>query len=336
MNRSSRFPATLVLILFAVTVICILTTFAGYVGQYRYLEITGDYRPYQLVIGLIALMAALTLHRFRVLPRLYIATIGLATITAVVNGLEVLPWLFASRTKPEAASAGTALKAIAFNVEGSNTRFSETRDFVRREAPDVVMFCESVGRWPEELRSLEEILPHHVRVNEMAIEVFSRHPIARTQIFHFGTERGFVAVELEFHGAPVTFVAAHAYPRYWRGAEGFRRRTSMLEDGFGKQATALRHPLLIMGDLNASPWSPAYKAMRRASHLRDARRGFGLTPTHHGHGALSKWLWRPIDHCLHTDDTKILSFRTGPDLGSDHRPIIVDCVLPPSGAPKAH
>ena len=161
----------------------------------------------------------------------------------------------------------------------------------------------------------------------MDIEVFSRHPMVRTQVFHFGPERGFVAVELVVEGIKLTFVAIHAYPRQWRGAEGFRLRTLTLE-GLGEKAASLSHPLLVMGDFNASTWSPAYKTMVKKSSLRNAQQGFGLVVTHHGHDAVSRWLWRPIDHCLQTADVKVNRFWTGPDLGSDHLPILVECILP--------
>jgi endonuclease/exonuclease/phosphatase (EEP) superfamily protein YafD len=86
----------------------------------------------------------------------------------------------------------------------------------------------------------------------------------------------------------------------------------------------------IMGDLNASMWSPAYKRMMRRQGLKDAREGHGLVLTQHGHGPVSGLLWRPIDHCLHNDRLAVRNFYAGPDLGSDHLPIVAELCLNPA------
>jgi endonuclease/exonuclease/phosphatase family metal-dependent hydrolase len=36
----------------------------------------------------------------------------------------------------------------------------------------------------------------------------------------------------------------------------------------------------------------------------------------------------PIDHCLVSSDIRVITLRTGRNIGSDHLPIIVDMVIP--------
>jgi endonuclease/exonuclease/phosphatase (EEP) superfamily protein YafD len=36
----------------------------------------------------------------------------------------------------------------------------------------------------------------------------------------------------------------------------------------------------------------------------------------------------PIDHCLISPDIKVVNIRTGPNVGSDHRPLITDLIIP--------
>jgi len=316
------------IVLAFLSVFFLSVTFAGYASQNLYLEITTDYRPYTLAFGILDLVPVVILWRSGVWRRLTVLSLGFLSLVIVVNGWEVLPWLLAHR-QPVSEAAGTKLKTIAFNIEGNNVLFEQVRNFIRGESPDVAMFCEAQTPWPSELKPLNESLPHHVRVDAMDIEIFSRHPIVHTQIFHFGPERGFVVVGLKIETRQLNFVATHTYPRFWRGAEGFQLRSKTLEEGLGKQLSQFTPPTLIMGDFNASPWSPAYKNMMRTSGYQDGRKGFGILVTQHGHGLISRWLWRPIDHCLHSEGVRMQQIRTGPDLGSDHLPVIAELVLPP-------
>lgn len=333
MAHAHAFKRALVLVLLAATGLELLLTFAGYVGSQRYLEVTSDYRPYQLIMGVVCLTLALSVRRSRIWPKAASVLLISSAVIAGVNALEVMPVLLAPKAASRSVLAVTGLKAVAFNVEASNIRFTETREWIVSESPDVAMFCEAHGQWKGELLPLTNTFPHHVRIDAMDIEVFSRHSIVETQVFNFGPERGFVVINLSVNNAILTFVAVHAYPRHWYGDEGFRQRTSTLVQGLGEDLRPFARPLLVMGDLNASPWSPAYKTMVRKSGLRSARQGFGLAATHSGHGTISRWLWRPLDHCLHSPDICIERFWTGPDLGSDHRPILVECSLPGARRP---
>jgi len=309
-----------------VSAIILAVTFAGFFSTFRYLEVTSDFRPYWLAIGTaIVLLMPLVWPQMKAWRRWRLAILVTAVTIVIVNGYAVLPWLWASKPDGAHGSAQTRLKAIAFNVESSNTRYDEVCAFVERESPDVVMFCEASGKWASELFPLQRVLPYHVREDSMDIEIFSRQPMGPAQVFHFGPQRGFVTVPLNVRGHEVVFAASHAYPRHWLGAAGFRWRNEMLEKGLGEAANSLQSPLIVMGDLNVSPWSPSYKAMIQGSRLEDGRRGFGLLPTHHGH---TRWLWRPIDHCLHSPELSVIRMWTGPDLGSDHLPVLAELRLP--------
>ncbi len=82
-------------------------------------------------------------------------------------------------------------------------------------------------------------------------------------------------------------------------------------------------------------WSPYYKSFVRQTGLRNARQGFGILPTWPSKSSLSPvpatiapLLSIPIDHCLISPKIKVVNIRTGPNVDSDHLPVITDLVIP--------
>jgi len=44
----------------------------------------------------------------------------------------------------------------------------------------------------------------------------------------------------------------------------------------------------------------------------------------------------PIDHCLHSREVRIVRKQIGPDVGSDHYPVVVDFFLPDTPPVEEH
>jgi endonuclease/exonuclease/phosphatase family metal-dependent hydrolase len=55
--------------------------------------------------------------------------------------------------------------------------------------------------------------------------------------------------------------------------------------------------------------------------LRDSREGFGLQ---NSWPAYWPWLSITIDHCLVSRDIRLIDRKVGPDIGSDHYPVLVE------------
>lgn len=77
---------------------------------------------------------------------------------------------------------------------------------------------------------------------------------------------------------------------------------------------------IVLGDLNATPWSHAFRALLEDGELVSSQRGHGIQ----GSWRREPWpLSLPIDHCLHAPSLVTLERHLGPFLGSDHRPLHV-------------
>jgi hypothetical protein len=78
--------------------------------------------------------------------------------------------------------------------------------------------------------------------------------------------------------------------------------------------------VVVVGDLNITPWSHAFRSLERAG-LRNSQRGFGLQATWPaGYGPFMV----PIDHALHSRDLTVTHREVGPAHGSSHRSVLVE------------
>jgi endonuclease/exonuclease/phosphatase (EEP) superfamily protein YafD len=82
---------------------------------------------------------------------------------------------------------------------------------------------------------------------------------------------------------------------------------------------------IVLGDLNLTPYAPAFARLVQSSGLRDALDDRAWRPTWQA----SLWpLALPIDHVLVPRSGCVLDATIGPDIGSDHRPVLVTLRLP--------
>jgi endonuclease/exonuclease/phosphatase (EEP) superfamily protein YafD len=80
-------------------------------------------------------------------------------------------------------------------------------------------------------------------------------------------------------------------------------------------------PVILLGDLNLTPWAPTFASLLEAGNLRDASIVRGLTATWPSRYALFGLL---IDHVLVNPKVAVLGSRIGPAIGSDHLPVLAD------------
>ena len=79
-------------------------------------------------------------------------------------------------------------------------------------------------------------------------------------------------------------------------------------------------PLVVVGDFNATPWSPALRTFLDELDLNGLNVA-ATWPVWFGFAGI------PIDHALVSENLIITHIETGPNIGSDHRPVMIDVAL---------
>lgn len=238
--------------------------------------------------------------------RRWVAPIAVA---AVLQGARVgTLWL-----GPAPEASGTELGVLVANVQASNDRFELLLELVAAEDPDVVGLLEIDDRWLTALEPLRERYPYRVevpRTDAFGLALYSRVPledVRRVDLSGVGvptvvlTGPGEVQVILTHPLPPISVEYAGS-----RDAQ-LRRLAELLDDADGNA--------LLLGDLNATPWSHAFPA-QIPRHLP-----VGTWPA-------SLPLRLPIDHVIPGARLALTSWRVGPDIGSDHLPVIARVRLP--------
>lgn len=239
-------------------------------------------------------------------------------ILAAVNYTGVLPLYF---VRP-APTDGQPIRAMLMNINAGNGNTELVLGSVEQFSPDVLLLEEVTPKWAHELESLNTIYPYRVEKPQagcFGIMLLSRYPLEHGQILQIGTAGvPSIAAELHCPQGVISIIGTHALPPV--GSEGSRQRNIQLA-ALPVVIKEQRHPTLLIGDLNTTPWSPHFRQLIRDSGLKNSMKGFGFQPSWPVGVPFMKI---PIDHMLHSEEIVIHARGLGPDVGSDHLPVIVD------------
>lgn len=246
-------------------------------------------------------------------------TAGLCGLCLVWTLILVLP-VYGSST--EVRSGGRKLRVLMANVLTSNREHAKLLDLIQNENPDLILAIETDYLWIDGLRELERDYPHHRAVprnDNFGIALYSKLPLVSVEFPELG--ESFVpslVARVGQGGEELTLIGVHTLPP--RGERYSNVRNSQMAAAAVLARNAMG-PVIAMGDFNITPWSPFFSDFVQSSGLSDSRRGFGIQPTW---TARRNFLRIPIDHAFVSDEVGVVDRRVGPDIGSDHFPVILD------------
>ncbi|MCB0065060.1 MAG: endonuclease/exonuclease/phosphatase family protein, partial [Caldilineaceae bacterium] len=273
-----------------------------------------------LTLSLVILLVLGGLRRYLLIPLVALA----------INLYLVLPFFLPAAAPAQAAAltspSAPTLRVMAMNISTSNAGYANVVALIRERQPDFVFMSEVREDLLQLLRT--ELTPDyaylHAEPSRMTLGVafLSRHPFLRVETIRpSGRGRRYLEAEIDWQGRPITLVGIHPLPPM-RGewAAGRNREIALM----GQVANATTQPFVLLGDLNASPWSVPMRHLMATTDLRYALQGYGVWPTWHLAGPL---LGAPLDYVLVSADWQVASYTEEGEIGSDHVPVQADLRL---------
>lgn len=304
------------------TVIAALLTAASWLGSYGWApELLTHFRA-QFVIGALAIaILAVAVRR----PRIAL----MAALIAAANAWPMLPYLLPRAITAQASER--SVRVMFANVHIGNHDYDTLRALVQTEQPDILGLAEVDESWLTALSALRSEFPYSVlrpQADAYGLALFSRLPLRELHSaidVQEGVQVAIVA-EAEMANGHVTVIVAH--PMSPVSPASAAARNTQLRSISGMIKADRNHGQILIGDLNTTPWSPHYALLETDANLVNAARGRGYQPTWPAWTPGWGGFRIPIDHCLLSEGIEVQQFRTGPEIGSDHLPLIVDVTMP--------
>ncbi len=157
------------------------------------------------------------------------------------------------------------------------------------------------------------------REDNFGIAIHSRYPFEWSEFHRFGSlDLPSIVALVKLDAQPLIFVLSHPAPPISETLTIHRNNQMQDLTTFIAEQNAM---VIVAGDFNVTSWSPFFKDWLQTANLWDSRHGFGVQPTW---PTRNWWIRVPIDHILVSPGI-IVHFRAiGPDIGSDHFPVILD------------
>lgn len=255
----------------------------------------------------------------------------LALSVAAWNAMDAAPALMTHhpalpRVAGEAATGDPVrLRVAALNVLYANDEYSRVTDFVQRERPDAVAMLEMTAKWRQALAGLDKIYPHRYQtmgVGGRGMTFWTRLPMKDVSILPIGVrQEPAIQATLEVQGREVRIFAVHLT---WPMAPASAGRRNQQMELLAERARAVTLPLVVMGDMNITSFSPYFQQLLTDGRLRSAAEGFGWQPSWPSFFPLAGI---QIDHTLVNSRVVVEHFNRGAATGSDHLPVVADLVL---------
>jgi len=268
------------------------------------LELFSHFLPFYLIC---TLLGALLLKQRRWRIALLLISLGLAWQMALA--LSSPAQSVVVRSKP--------LRAIAMNLLFSNTEYQAAEQWLLAQQADVIVLTEATPLWQRHLAELHKAMPYGCAAWEESpfgiAALLKEKPIQCEVLYTNVQYRLFPYIRIELADHTVVY-GIHPPPPLGIELATARNQALLI---LAERIAQEHHAVIVLGDMNITPYSPLYQAFRRDAGLSEI--GFAGWPTW---SPIQGLPFLPLDRVLVRGLAGRLS--VGPYLGSDHRAIVLD------------
>lgn len=279
----------------------------------------------QYSLGLLILVASLFALK-KPFPALILG------VFLLINSVLIMPFYLPTNWRATAtnhaldANQQIQYRVLFTNINYGNQNLDRLLERIELEDPDLVVMVETNQLKFDQLTPEFRQYPHKLHVNRgqrLGTAIWSKQPFVSDPRLIWDESQTYPTVRFQLPSSdslqPLTVFAVHPPPPIIPSAAESRNQI------FSLLATQIRQevgPILVVGDFNATSWSPNFSQLMQDTQLSDTRVANGLQPS--WPTFLPSFMRIPIDHVLVNDAVQVINRQTLPNIGSDHLPVLTE------------
>ncbi len=312
-NRIFRFFTYPIVGFYALLLVVIFASYLGFLNEKA--DALSHFRLHFSLV-LLVFIPLLTILKHKKLAFIAVGIVVLNTATAFTYPGQPV----------EAITSTKPVKLMTLNLLRSAMNEEKVLRLIARERPDIILLQEIHGNKVGLLSRLKNLYPwqqHCAFRRSCGVAILSRHPWQQAYSGNKGPDHLAIAWARFDQGlANLRIASVHIRWPF------FSDQKSQLNTAYRETALS-DQPLIIAGDFNATPWSWTMKSFAYENKLRLAGPLRPTWPVFMRSNKCSLCIPQfAIDHMFVSEKIRVLSKRTGPDVGSDHLPVIIEIALP--------
>lgn len=276
------------------------------------------------------LLVALALNCFARHPWIWSLGVPLG-----LNVALILP-LYVPEISTEKLPTEGSLRILHVNLDRDNSQFDRAFKYIQSQPADVVFLQEVTPAWFKQIES--HLSQYRVVLSRpqddsqgvamlLPVNLSPDLKVLSSQIIHLPqwSERPLIEATIRWQNRQVKLLSLHTTRPRNAGTSNFQQREFEEVANWSRQQQKAKHPVIILGDFNNTPWSVRSRQFLRDGHLVDSQRGFGLQST--WMADLPFPLQIPIDRCVYSNPIATFNSKIGSAIGSDHLPLWVELTV---------
>jgi endonuclease/exonuclease/phosphatase (EEP) superfamily protein YafD len=297
--------------------VAVAATIVGFFGGTWWLfDLAADYR-FPLMVTLVAVAIAYGLGYGRGAAVIFL-------IAAVVNAVLIVPLWISQQPK---ARTEDNLRVVTFDVEGNVDNREEILSWLGSVGARIVFLQGTDDGWATDISAAG--FPYRILVTPgdapSGTTVLARADVNAT-LAPGGDVAPYVEIVTTLGGATLTLIGVDTeIPRSSGEADTRLELFSAVAD----RVAAVETRVAVVGNLSTTRWSHAYRVLASDPPLRASEDGAGYWATWNAFPSfdvpvVQRVLGLPLDHVLLSEDLTTTARTVGPDLGPNHRGVVVD------------